>query len=730
MANKNWFNWFTNSNNIKHLLIIILFVAIVSIILYFVIKGIHDNSRWLGLSPPPKIEDKVVVYVSSGLFNLGEILYSQGWKNVGAKDATSQIVSDHIPTIVADDFEGGGGTGFAAKNMLNLLGPPGGMMESIAEQKHWITGENWESYIPARDGFNMAVFMQAATKFTYDDVKKEVPSITAADWNLNGIYLLMAVYGYDMYNLICRTNCCIFNGNGITKDSGSVAELGIATARGFPLVIYQNSLIAPFANLLDNPMVLGAAGEFLSVEQYAWTIPQAVSMLDTKLQNIYTRNKFGELNFCSNNPPAYLPAFWATVGKNVWNWRYIQNIYDDKGNNLSKTGPEWTKWWKMGDEGKAYIVARIIQLVRDTQIKFFGISETDNNKFKINSEQSEGVLAISNDTLFFNNTALGQNLSLSVPKEYISQFYTMMFGAEDSIKPVSSDTTSMKVFMNWPVWNLQQECEMLITSWYVARSQVNNKNCLPITKLINCPYWAIREACFIPVNVDEYKPSDFKIKGDDWKSNNFAAFKTLRLCAQVGWWASLLYWVMNCDIILSEGNDIVIDPGVVTIGAIGATLGVPSTVWRNDARLLWNQGMNPTMLSTLMPDLTEQSLYSEGCTQNCGILNSPIESNPTSPNPVNNIQNILRQCWTKSGNSSLSTPSAKLKRALFFGSYMYSKNKLDFTPQSSDYKKWGIEQLQFITSTICEVYSSRNSFLTSEDAALIYNNMGCSSETI
>ena len=423
----------------------------------------------------------------------------------------SQTIYPLFTKIILDGVDGQ-----AAKTMLDLLGPPGGMMEAIAKQRHWLTNEPWQSYIPARDGFNMAVFMQASMNVSFVEAQKQVPSLTAEDWAINGTYLLMAVYGYDMYNLMSRCNCCIFNGDGITKDSGSVAELGIATARGFPLIIFQNSLLTPFANLLDNPMVLGATNEYLDVSQYAWTIPDAIKSLDAKLQKVYKRNTFGELNFCTVNPPAYLPAFWSNVGQNVWNWRYIANKYDSNGKNISQTSDEWKKWWALGDVGKAYIVAKIVVLVRDTQKSFFGESSTDKHKSSLTSQNinfenpNAPLLNISHSTYNYTNTALGQNIKnvhrcqngnkwcsgVSATMTYLN---TKMASAKLlKTKHNMTSSAALTVFMNWPVWNLLQECEMLICSWYVNRSIVSSNQCLAVTKTLNCPYWAIREAVFIP----------------------------------------------------------------------------------------------------------------------------------------------------------------------------------------------------------------------------------------
>jgi hypothetical protein len=706
-------------------------------------KASHSKSRWLGITPPPNIEDKVVVYVSSGLFNLAEILYCQGYKNVAAKDETAQIVSDHIPTIYDQKFDGQDGE--AAKRMLDLLGPPGGMMEAIAKQKHWLNGKQWQSYIPARDGFNMAIFMQAASTVSFEDVQKQVPELTAEDWKINGSYLLMAVYGYDMFNLISRCNCCIFNGNGITKDSGSVAELGIATSRGFPLIIFQNSLLTPFANLMDNPMVLGATGEFLDVSLYTWTIDDAIKALNAKLQIVYNRNKFGELNYASKNPPAYLPAFWSNVGKNVWNWRYISNNYDEFGRNISKTSDEWNKWWKLGSIGKAYIVGRICVLVKNTQKSFFGTSSTDKHiknsalisASSLNSQnQNKQNLNVSTNTLFYTNYSL--NSSSEKNQHYLN---TMIESVKlTSIKHnniLTSTDTHIKVFMNWPVWNLLQECEMLICSWYVNRSMINNTTqCLAITKTLNCPYWAIRTVVFTPNIILTTKPSDFNIKGGSWDENNFTPFKTLRICAQLAWWASMVYWAVSSNIVLSNANDIVVDPGVASIGSIATTLGTPGTVWRNDARLLWNQGMNPVLLSALMPNMSDQSLFVKGGVKG-GLLNIPVQSNPSSSLPTNNLEIILQECYNINYTEPPHSPdpnNKKINLALTLANIMLkqqttNKKWLEFLPDpTKSYKDWGIDQLKFITKCICS--TPWNTIYNTSDKDVIYSNMNNCSESL
>ena len=219
------------------------------------------------------------------------------------------------------------------------------------------------------------------------------------------------------------------------------------------------------------------------------------------------------------------------------------------------------------------------------------------------------------------------------------------------------------------------------------------------------------------------KPGDFNIKGDSWNENSFTPFKTLRICAQMAWWASIVFWTVKSDIVLSNGNDIVIDPGVVAAGSLAGALGTPATLWRNDARLLWNQGMNPVLLSALMPNMTDQSLVNNG-----GFLNIPVQSNPTSVNPTNNLQSILNNCYQI--KTTKITPTGKIAMALELGNIMsqLQQNKkphwLDFTPQGKTYQDWGPNQLKFITQSICK--AKNQNIIDPSDIEITYNQMMCS----
>ena len=390
---------------------VVIFILLAVVVALVATRSCIDNDSILQkftwtVPPPPSIKDEVCVYVSSGLFNLYEVMYSIGLKSLANTSVAGSVFSDHVPTLYqsAQDYTKGGGKfgWFSPEAQANLVVnsltqglyqiPDGGIAETLKKPnpKVYKKSKGWRSYIPARDGFNMAFFISATTdpKVTLSLLQKSLPKLTADMWAARGTTLLEAVYGFDMYNLVSRCNVCIFNANGIAMDDGSCVELGICTTRGYPCVIHRNELTSNFPAGVINPMVAGAAGYSLGGASVTHpTIGASVLMMDAILKSITTQSG-QQLDYGHFVPPPKLVSYWCNVGEVVWQWKYTSDpahykINSDGTLDPSSYSDEFVKFMHTigasnPNLGKSLVVAKICLLIHDVKLKYGIIQETQN----------------------------------------------------------------------------------------------------------------------------------------------------------------------------------------------------------------------------------------------------------------------------------------------------------------------------------------------------------------
>ena len=357
------------------------------------------------IPPPPSIKDEICVYVSSGLFNLYEVMYSIGLKSLADTSIAASVFSDHVPTLYqnaqAYTKEPGkfSSNWFSKQAQANLVVntisqdiyqiPDGGIAEILRkpDSKMYKKSEGWRSYIPARDGFNMAFFISATInpKVTLPLLQKSLPKLTASMWEARATTLLEAVYGFDMYNLISRCNVCIFNANGIAMDDGSCVELGICTTRGYPCVVHRNELTSNFPAGVINPMVAGAAGYSLGYLKRP-TIDTSIALMDSILKSITTQSG-QQLDYGHFTPPPKLVSYWCNVGEVVWQWKYTSDpnhykIRSDGTLDPSSYSDEYINFMTTigksnPDLGKSLCVAKICLLIHEVKLKYGVIKEDE-----------------------------------------------------------------------------------------------------------------------------------------------------------------------------------------------------------------------------------------------------------------------------------------------------------------------------------------------------------------
>ena len=89
------------------------------------------------------------------------------------------------------------------------------------------------------------------------------------------------LFAYDIYQIVERCDCFVFNMNGRVPDEGGVVETALAFASGKPVLLYKND-VRTLSHGYDNPMLLGASGTFSTVGDIT-AIPAALERLIEKM---------------------------------------------------------------------------------------------------------------------------------------------------------------------------------------------------------------------------------------------------------------------------------------------------------------------------------------------------------------------------------------------------------------------------------------------------------------
>ena len=224
----------------------------------------------------PKLEKGGVVrvYVSGGMFDISDTLYSIGPDGMKpGLDYQSINLIDMICNFTD-----------AQTTELQQL--------CIMWDVPWygIVGEikqmGWECYAPVRDGLTMATIISAVSNCTWDDIIKSYDAGNAGfrKWNdslfnpknftqpkddaskqnmindfrgrmINAVGINIGAN--DLYNMYSTCNACIMNYNGVEPDAGALAEIGSLGARGVPSVIIKGSMQGDFSGI-SNPMPIMA----------------------------------------------------------------------------------------------------------------------------------------------------------------------------------------------------------------------------------------------------------------------------------------------------------------------------------------------------------------------------------------------------------------------------------------------------------------------------------------
>lgn len=120
----------------------------------------------------------------------------------------------------------------------------------------------FETYLPQRDGLEVGKLMAILLD----------PQISSQTGQIALSIVRKVVFSLDVYQLLGRCTCLVFNMDGRVPDGGSLVETSIAYASGRPLVIYKTTPITMLAGE-DNPMIEGLSSTWTYVSETSEIVP-------------------------------------------------------------------------------------------------------------------------------------------------------------------------------------------------------------------------------------------------------------------------------------------------------------------------------------------------------------------------------------------------------------------------------------------------------------------------
>ncbi len=125
------------------------------------------------------------------------------------------------------------------------------------------------TYLPQRDGIEVGRVMQL---LNYPQIASEIGQAAMS-------IVRKVVFSLDVYQLLARCDCVVFNLDGRVPDEGSVVETSLAYAAGKPIVIYKTTPVTFLAGQ-DNPMIEGLSTTWMN----HGTIPDVIQALQEQIK--------------------------------------------------------------------------------------------------------------------------------------------------------------------------------------------------------------------------------------------------------------------------------------------------------------------------------------------------------------------------------------------------------------------------------------------------------------
>lgn len=125
-----------------------------------------------------------------------------------------------------------------------------------------LEGGGYTTYLPQRDGLEVGKLMALLLD----------PQISSQEGQIALSIVRKVTYSLDIYQLIGRCTCIVFNMDGRVPDGGSLVETSIAYTAGKPVVIYKTTPITMLAGT-DNPMIEGLSSTWSYVNNTTDIVP-------------------------------------------------------------------------------------------------------------------------------------------------------------------------------------------------------------------------------------------------------------------------------------------------------------------------------------------------------------------------------------------------------------------------------------------------------------------------
>lgn len=149
-----------------------------------------------------------------------------------------------------------------------------------------------------------------------------------------------------------------------------------------------------------------------------------------------------------------------------------------------------------------------------------------------------------------------------------------------------------------PLTSSAKKLEMQIIQWYLNYTTADN-----LTSAAKAGKSTVKNT------QDDAPWQAVELVRNGWYPKSIAAagsdFQKAVFVADYAWYAACLYLLVNADLLFTTGQDVVIDPGVASFQGMATALGIKHVMWRNDARVLWNQTMNPLLAINASPAVSD-----------------------------------------------------------------------------------------------------------------------------
>jgi nucleoside 2-deoxyribosyltransferase len=156
--------------------------------------------------------------------------------------------------------------------------------------------KRFETFLPQRDGIELKAVMERLNDpQSLKTVMLFIPVIRRA------------VFALDLFQVVERCDCVVFNMNGRDPDDGGIVEAATAFIAGKGVVLYKNTPVSFIAGE-DNPMIDGLA--------YDWTIVDSWQAIPQKVEDTLEAIRRRDDRSVSSIPPVLSETL--ELGRKIW----------------------------------------------------------------------------------------------------------------------------------------------------------------------------------------------------------------------------------------------------------------------------------------------------------------------------------------------------------------------------------------------------------------------------